>query len=406
MKLIFLFFTLLVTMLLTGIQGCSSSDGDNNVMENLPDITSGELTEFSNITVPANLGQAATAILFDYTMASVTGVQTTARALLFEPVGQRPANGFPLVVWAHGTTGISNACAPSDSFENFGNSVAINALLVSGYAVLAPDYEGFGTPIIHPYYQRASHAGAVLAAVTAAHSINDVVLSDAWAVVGHSQGGHVALASARAEQNPLYPLQAVVALAPGTDIKPFSDRAFEAIDMALAEGALDIAADRSYYLNVYSAYIAHALQLIEPTFNPKSLYGETVAALIDTALDESRCGDYAESVADAMRQHIENGGTVLDFAGLKRNWYDDPAFVAQLEIEELGDEPQSSPLLIIQGDADRQVPVEATTAFVDRQRSLGTDVNYQVIAGGRHGSVAREEIARTISWLTEQFPPL
>ena len=59
----------------------------------------------------------------------------------------------------------------------------------------------------------------------------------------------------------------------------------------------------------------------------------------------------------------------------------------------------------MQGDDDRQIPLAATTAFVDRQRSLGTDVTYEVILGGRHGDVARAEFNRTISWLAERFPP-
>jgi len=62
------------------------------------------------------------------------------------------------------------------------------------------------------------------------------------------------------------------------------------------------------------------------------------------------------------------------------------------------------PLLILQGDADRQVPVAATTAFVDRQRSLGTDVTYEIIAGARHGDVVRDEFAGALAWLIEKFP--
>lgn len=91
---------------------------------------------------------------------------------------------------------ISNACAPSNDRERFLNLGAIDQLLSAGYAVLAPDYEGFRSDTIHPYFVRASHANAILDALPAAHAIEGSTLSDNWAIVGHSQGGHVALATA------------------------------------------------------------------------------------------------------------------------------------------------------------------------------------------------------------------
>jgi len=169
-------------------------------------------------------------------MEAVQGGTSQADALLFEPMGDAPADGHPLVVWAHGTTGIANACAPSSDPSRLLNTDAIEQLVSAGYAVLVPDYEGFGTDTIHPYYLRDSHANAILDAVPAAHAIAGSTLSDDWAIVGHSQGGHVALATARATQDPAYPLAAVVALAPGTDARAVSDAQFDAIDAHLQRG--------------------------------------------------------------------------------------------------------------------------------------------------------------------------
>lgn len=413
---------LALALLFTVLQACSSND-DNSAAEstndttdnanaeqsgntpNQPDSTApGGLVASSVVTTPGSLQAAARTVQFDYTMTGVNAEPTTARALLFEPDTTAPADGHALVVWAHGTTGIANACQPSTSFQNFGNATAINALLTAGYAVLAPDYEGFGTERIHPYYIRSSHANAITDSIPAAHNISDANLSDDWAIVGHSQGGHVALASARATALPAYPLQAAVALAPGTDLKPFSDFAFSAIDEKIAEGDFENAANRLYYLNVYGAFVAHAVKEVNPEFDPQSIFGEAIAPLIDTALTESFCGRYANSVEDAMIAHFDSGGTITDFEGLKRDWYNVPEIASRLDIEELGDELQTAPLLILQGDADRQVPVAATTAFVDRQRSVGTDVTYEIIVGARHGDVGRAEFSRVITWLGDKFP--
>ena len=354
--------------------------------------------------MPATLEAAAGAHRLDYAMDAVGGGTTVARAELFVPAGPVPDGGFPLVVWAHGTTGIAEACTPSASFEDFGNDVAVDALLGAGYAALLPDYEGFGQPSIHPYYVRSSHANSVLDAVPAAHAIDGVELAPDWAVVGHSQGGHVALSAARATPDPAYPLRAVAALAPGTDLAAVSDRAFEAIDRDLAEGNPQSAAERTFYLNVYGAFVAHAARLTEPAFEPASLFGDAVAPLIDGALDEDACGDYSVAVADALSAHLAGGGTLAGFGGLRRDWYAEPLLADRLERERFGDEAQSMPLLVVQGDADRQVPVAATTDFVDAQLALGTDVTYELVAGGRHGDVARAEFGRTIDWLATRFP--
>ena len=402
----FFFAVFFFTAVIVGfLHACSPGSGDTATDNAKAAQANGILLDSKTIEVPASLPTASSAYQFDYSMAAVTGGTTTAKAQLFAPSGQQPAQGYPLVVWAHGTTGISNACAPSLSFTNFGNSAAINSLLDAGYAVLAPDYEGFGTPTIHPYYLRSSHANAVLSALPAAHELDNTKLSADWAVVGHSQGGHVALASARAEQNPEFPLRAVVALAPGTDLEALSVQAFKAIDDALAEGNLNDAADRVFYLNVYGGYIAQAIALIEPEFDPNPLFGETVAKLLDTALDEKRCGDYARAIGQAVRTHLTTGGTLEEFEGLRKDWFTEPALTDFLQQEELGDEKQAAPLLIVQGEKDRQIPVAATTAFVDRQRSLGTDVTYEVIPGARHGDVALAEFGFTVDWLIEQFSP-
>jgi len=405
--------TLLALLFLGSLHACSSDSSNSVPNEAISEIStetntpelSGTLLESTIIPVPPSLTAASNAVLFDYTMDAITGGTTMARAQLFEPAGQQPVDGYPLVVWAHGTTGIANACAPSLSFEDFSNDVAINSLLATGYAVLAPDYEGFGTSTIHSYYLRSSHAEAVLAAIPAAHDIENSELSNEWAVVGHSQGGHVALATARAEQNPAFPLQAVVALAPGTDLQPLSIRAFEAIDQALAEGAFFEAADRTFFLNLNGAFVAQAIPLVDPSFDPKTLFGDTVANLIDIALDEEICFDYANALDNALFEHLDAGGTLAEFGGLRRDWFTEPGIESLLQQEALGDEVQSAPLLVVQGDADRQVPVAATTDFVNTQLSLGTDVTYEMLPGGRHGDVARDDFTIAIDWLVQRFAP-
>lgn len=389
----------LAVLFLVVIVGCSSSDTER------PPEEPGSLTSFNTVNIPSGLPNAARAYVFDYVMVSVRGTNTTARAQLFEPIAAAPSDGYALVVWAHGTTGIANACAPSSSFDNFGNSTAIDALLEAGYAVLAPDYEGFGTPQIHPYYIRTSHANAIWDSIPAAHQVEGSNLSDNWSIIGHSQGGHVALATARAVGYSAYPLQATVALAPGTDLVSVSDAAFDAMDVAISSGELQASAERLYYLNVYGTFIAHAFNVIDPNFEPESMFGDSIAPLMDEALNESNCGDFATSVANTVSQYAVANNTVAGFAGINRNWHTIPSLAEHIANEAMSDEGQDSPLLIVQGDLDRQIPISATTAFVEAQQALGTDITYEIIAGANHFAVGRSDFPVALNWLRERFPP-
>lgn len=386
------------------LSACSGSDGDTESMFTDIATSPGALIGATTVDAPSGITAADAMVRMTYDMSSITGGTTTGSALMFEPSGTAPTGGHSLVVWAHGTTGIANACAPSSAPGSLLNLEAIDRLIDAGYAVLVPDYEGFGTPTPHPYYLRDSHANSVIDAVTAAHDVEGTELSDSWAIVGHSQGGHVALATARGDLDPSYPLAAVAALAPGTDLRNVSDNAFAAIDADIAAGNIDLAVERLFYLNIYGAYVAHAFDQVLPAFEPRDLFDGAVADLIDIALDEPVCGTYARTVGNAASAHAANGGTIADFGGLRRDWYTDATLIERIASETIGDEPQAAPLLIVQGDADRQIPVAATDAFVMTQLNLGTDVTYEVIAGGRHGVVARSEFQRTLNWLADRFP--
>jgi len=277
-------------------------------------------------------------------------------------------------------------------------------LLERGYAVVAPDYEGLGTPGVHPYLVRSSHANSLLDVVPAVHQMQTVALDSSWALVGHSQGGHAVLSAARAPQLSDFPLVAVAALAPGLDVRLQSEALFEAAEQLERSDDLNGAADRIFFLNVYGAYLAQAFALELDGFVPQSIFGQTVAPLIDNALDEARCGDYANQIIDALRQHVLNGNSIIEFEGLRRDWPTNTVLTPLLERENFFDEPQSMPLLLVQGDIDDQVSVSVADLFVEQQRSVGTPLDYMRVPGAGHGDVIRSEFERTLDFLDVHLP--
>lgn len=112
---------------------------------------------------------------------------------LYLPDGTMPGGGWPIVAWAHGTTGIADVCAPSWRGQSRRDQVYLDAWLSHGFAVVATDYEGLGTPGIHPYLLWRPEGYGVLDAVRAALHRHPQQLRNQVVVVGQSQGSGAAL---------------------------------------------------------------------------------------------------------------------------------------------------------------------------------------------------------------------
>lgn len=142
------------------------------------------------------LNEAAQQYLIHY--ASVSGVDgKTSRqdtAAVFLPYGKTPEGGWPVVVWAHGTVGVANDCAPSLNVRTDRDKQYLNTWLSLGYAVVAPDYAGLGSAGLHHYLNARGEAWSILDGVRAA--MKTYPLRNELILVGQSQGAHAAFATA------------------------------------------------------------------------------------------------------------------------------------------------------------------------------------------------------------------
>lgn len=130
--------------------------------------------------------------LMTYKMLGVDNKEVMATALVFVPKTPEPANGWPIVAWAHGTTGVADKCAPSRQGLN-GTQYLLQKLLAAGYVVVAPDYEGLGEPSgkeSHPFLNLKSEAYSITDAVVATRNYLDKQgkkTARQWVTVGHSR---------------------------------------------------------------------------------------------------------------------------------------------------------------------------------------------------------------------------
>ncbi|MBM7416922.1 MULTISPECIES: S9 family peptidase [Nocardiaceae] len=117
---------------------------------------------------------------------------------VFVPTGDAPADGWPVVSYAHGTTGVADSCAPSATGTAQYERPAIEAWLAAGHAVVATDYAGMGTPGVHAYLDGPAAGANAIDIVRAAHTMLGDRLSPKWITTGLSQGGNTSFFTAAA----------------------------------------------------------------------------------------------------------------------------------------------------------------------------------------------------------------
>jgi hypothetical protein len=128
------------------------------------------------------------------TASGIDGGAREVSGTVFVPTGTPPAGGWPIVSYAHGTTGITPDCGPSGYPDLLGYDQVVVSLLTLGFVVTSTDYEGLGHPGRHPYLEPKTAAIDVIDAVRAARNLVPQT-STRWFADGVSQGGEAAWAA-------------------------------------------------------------------------------------------------------------------------------------------------------------------------------------------------------------------
>ena len=151
-------------------------------------------------TIPPNLSMSR----FMYQSKTSKGSPVPVSAYVLWPYIVRPhPTGYPVVAWAHGTSGVSPECAPSNIKHLWHHFQAPYQLALLGYVVVATDYAGLGVakdvsgkPIIHEYITGPAQANDVYYSILAATEAFPELSKD-FVVIGSSQGGSAAWAFAQ-----------------------------------------------------------------------------------------------------------------------------------------------------------------------------------------------------------------
>jgi pimeloyl-ACP methyl ester carboxylesterase len=326
------------------------------------------------------LGGTRRSELLLYRSKSLRGTTTAVSGSVALPKGKPPRGGWPVIAYAHGTTGAADACAPSRGYDkNALTSYAYPLLrrwLKAGWAVVRTDYDGLGTPGVHLYLQGVSEGRSVLDAVRAARAF-EPRLSRRFVIAGHSQGGHAALFAAAAARTwvPELRLRGTVAFAPASHLKTQFQAA---LSISSAGGGL-------------GAIIALGLRTVDsadPSLGVPSLLTPQAAALYPQT--KTRC-------YDALSEPTSFGGVPLNQI-LRTNVDLQPLLTTVGESDPEHLRPRT-PIRIEQGTADGTVFPSFTKLLVDEYVANGVKLTYKTYDGVSHGGVVEAAAGDATKWI-------
>lgn len=302
------------------------------------------------------------------------------------PPGEPPRTGWPVIVWTHGTTGLAPICAPSrdtDSGPEHEYIAVIRGLLDAfvkkGYAIVASDYEGLGTPGDHPFLQGGPTGRNALDMLRAARAI-ETRLDRRYVVMGHSQGGQVDLfaASLGPSYVPEYKLLGNVAFAPGSHI-------MDRLDLVMTSSKNELSLP----------YVLYTLGSYAKT-NPAV---DLTRILTPTALSH-----LPDLMQGCMTHALTTGYWSTAIA--KDQFLAKPdlrAFAAMARKNEPGLLRIAAPTMIMQGTSDITVMPDATDDAAQQLCKRGNQLDYMPVAGADHDGSMVKGGADALAWIDARF---
>jgi pimeloyl-ACP methyl ester carboxylesterase len=321
-----------------------------------------------------------------YTSRTPEGKQDVVSGSVSVPKGKAPKGGWPVISWAHGTTGAADSCAPTrirptsvvapyvayvhPQFEDW-----INA----GYAVVATDYQGLGTPGPHPYLVGEAEGRSVVDMVSAARQLVPS-LSNKFLIAGHSQGGQSSLfaASLADDYAPSLKLKGTASYAPASHLKTqaellpslTSPSGLSAIAALILEGASTVTAD------------VQINKLLTP--DAKALFPQTDQTCLPQLAESDSFGGMAP--ADLLKKNADTTALYDVLDGMN------PAV-------KIG-----PPVFLAQGTADTTVFPFFTDQLNGELDDLGDKVDYKTYPGVNHGAIVAAAENDALDFFEQRLP--
>lgn len=315
-------------------------------------------------------------LLVTYGARNAHGSPIKVTGLVTFPQGEAPADGWPVLSYAHGTTGITKEAAPSMAIGTHPDHEAFTLVVDSylqtwldkGFAVIQPDYEGLGTSGKGTYMDRNSLASSVNEMVRATRA--EYGFAEYWYNTGWSQGGFAAVSAASADDVPAG-LVKTLAIAPGDTYVPATK----------VPGFVA----KTLFAPVDEKNLAYTSYAIQGAMN----FNKGIKA--DDFLSEKgkEVMDFASRVCltTFKEENTIHGREVLN---------DDPKLTALLEhlsANSMVNMHPTTPVVIFSSEDDEIIDFgQISSAAKEIQANDGTDVTFEVRTGEGHRDMVRRAI--------------
>jgi pimeloyl-ACP methyl ester carboxylesterase len=344
--------------------------------------TPGNLLRQEPLASELMLVNAAKGLRFLYTSTNGLDGKTliAVSGAIYFPKGAAPTGGWPIIAWAHGTTGIADVCAPSWRPRSSRDSDYLNAWLAQGYAIVATDYQGLGTPGGHPWHVAKAEGWSVLDSARAALNAFPE-LANSVVIVGQSQGAHAALSAALLAKDYAPGIKLLGTVATGISIySPFAPPT-KAPQIAVPQHTGGGLNGVTPVLNLYT------FMVLDPAFNPSEYLSN--AAMPIFALARTACLTDLEQVADQNHVTAENA--------LKKN--PDDAAAKAASYERYPTPRFAQPVFIGSGLADVSAFPEGQYDFVMAACYAGSIVEAHYYPGKDHGGTVNASLVDSVPFV-------
>ena len=323
-----------------------------------------------NEEIRATPGMRAWFVVYGST--GLDGKPVAVSGIFLAPEAAPAEGGYPVVAWAHYTTGVADVCAPSRAGIN-NIPTEVKALVTKGYVVIATDYEGLGTTGVHPYLVGISEGRSVLDSIRAVQTLPDAHAGTEAVVIGLSQGGHAALWSAELAPSyaPGLALLGAYAGSPPTDLVGWESWAFG----EAAKGTLDRASAPLLMFGVWNAIYDASLSFLTNEGRQSALAGRDA------------CDPTPVSSTPYLRDPAK-----------------DPVWHNLLAKNSPGLALTGVPIRVVSPTADEAVQYDTQVAGVQVMCAIGDTVELRTIAGGHDASMGSPSAWNDVGeWITDRF---
>ncbi len=312
-----------------------------------------------------NLPYELSALRILYHSRTANGEDVAVSGVVLIPDGKPPANGWPVIAWAHDFRGMSRTCAPS-LMKNLGAGPILAMYANLGYAVVATDYAGLGADG-KPVLDMQSNALDIIYSIPAARAAVKEIGSK-WIAVGPFQGGLAAVAIAESDvRDPGY-LGSV-------DTAGLADaqEAYERLALSSSNRVL--------------LAVASTVKALHPEFRVSDILRDN--ALPAYQHDSANCAVEREPefTSEMLKPDWQNNRYIKEF--FSRN--------------AAGQKPAHAPLLVISGAVDPIIPSDMTAKTVAGMCKQGSHVLFlkyrDLDASGAMAASASDQI----SWIKARF---